>query len=40
MKIFENAKKYNKPNTFYYKSAKELETLIEPDLKNLTDDKI
>ena len=36
-KIFENAKTYNKSSTFYYKSAKELEQLIIPDLKNLSD---
>jgi histone acetyltransferase len=38
LKIFENSKKYNKPSTFYYKSAKELENLIEPNLRNLRDD--
>ncbi len=36
-KIFENAKTYNKPSTFYYKSAKELEQMIISDLKNLSD---
>ena len=37
MKIFKNAKLYNKPSTFYYKSAKDLEILIAPDLKGLAD---
>jgi hypothetical protein len=37
IKIFENAKKYNKPSTFYYKSARELENLIEADIRNLVD---
>ncbi len=36
-KIFDNAKKYNKPSTYYYKSAKELEVFIENDIKKLTD---
>ncbi len=37
MKIFKNAKLYNKPSTFYYKSAKDLELLIAPEIKNLID---
>ena len=38
-KIFTNAKMYNKPYTVYHKSAKDLENLIEDDLKNLKDFK-
>lgn len=37
MKIFKNAKIYNKPSTFYYKSARDLESIIENDIKSLSD---
>jgi hypothetical protein len=35
--IFSNAKSYNKPNTIYHKYAKDLETMIEEDIKSLRD---
>ena len=34
-KIFLNAKEYNKPGSFYYKSANQLEALIKDDIENL-----
>jgi hypothetical protein len=34
-KIINNAKTYNKPFTIYHKYAKELESLIENDVKNI-----
>jgi histone acetyltransferase len=34
-KIFSNAKEYNKPGSFYYKSANQLEALIKDDIENL-----
>jgi histone acetyltransferase len=34
-KIFTNAKSYNKPFTIYHKYAKDIETMIEDDLKSL-----
>jgi len=36
-KIFTNAKTYNKSFTIYHKYAKDLEFLVEEDLKNLND---
>lgn len=36
-KIFTNAKTYNKSFTIYHKYAKDLENLVEDDIKNLND---
>jgi len=38
IKIFTNAKKYNKPNTIYHKYAKDIEASIEDDIRLLRDD--
>ena len=35
-KIFDNSKTFNKPNTFYYQAAVDLEKFIEKDLSELT----
>jgi len=35
LKIFKNAKEFNKPNTIYHKYAVSLEKLLEDDIKNL-----
>jgi hypothetical protein len=37
MLIFSNAKSYNKPNTIYHKYAKDLETMVEEDIRSLRD---
>jgi histone acetyltransferase len=34
-KIFSNAKEYNKPGSYYYKSANQLEALIKKDIEDL-----
>ena len=34
-KIFSNAKEYNKPGSYYYKSANQLEALIKKDIDEL-----
>lgn len=36
-KIFTNAKSFNKPHTIYHKYAKDIESSIQDDIKNLKD---
>jgi hypothetical protein len=35
--IFSNAKSYNKPNTIYHRYAKDIEALVDEDIKSLRD---